>query len=155
MNAGSAPSLQVGAIPVSEQTVIEADVEEQLRSQCPTATPSAGSVGTALLRESQAASASALRHMAVLRIEDVFLAQLHYRAVLLNTGFQNAVLQVCVLTVYVHALRWMARACVWALACVFRKYTFTSSVSHRFHQNLRVQPCCPHLIRHPRGRMLS
>jgi hypothetical protein len=92
-------AFQVGAIPVSERTVIEAGVEKQLRSQCPTATPSAGSAGTASLRESQA-SESELRYLAVLRIEDVFLAQLHYRAVLLNTGFQNAVLQVFVITAY-------------------------------------------------------
>jgi hypothetical protein len=37
----------------------------------------------------------------VLEIEDVFLSQLHYRSRLLNTGFQNAVMQVGVVRSHV------------------------------------------------------
>jgi hypothetical protein len=72
-------TLQVGAIVVSELATLEAALEKKLSFQIP---------------ESENLKTASWRQQVVLRIEDVFLSQLHYRSGLLNNGFQNAVLQV-------------------------------------------------------------
>ncbi len=74
-----ASTLQVGAIVVSELATLEAALEKKLGCQ---------------IRERENFKAGTWRQQVVLRIEDVFLSQLHYRSGLLNDGFQNAVLQV-------------------------------------------------------------
>ncbi len=83
----------MGAIVVSERATLEAALEEKLGRQYPLSAAQS-SASTRLGGRSEHGKAESWRQQLVLRIEDVFLSQLYYRSGLLNTGFQNAVLQV-------------------------------------------------------------